>query len=55
MKQSFPKIITDLPEADIEIKGARGWMRARARFSVEKVFSNLNQFPEVIRILIVVC
>lgn len=26
MKQSFPKIITDLPEADIEIKGAKGWI-----------------------------
>ena len=26
LKQSFPKIITDLPEADIEIKGAKGWI-----------------------------
>ena len=26
LKQSFPKIITDLPEADMGIKGARGWI-----------------------------
>ncbi len=26
LKQSFPNIITDLPEAEIEIKGAKGWI-----------------------------
>lgn len=26
MKQSFPKVITDLPEAEIKLRGVRGWV-----------------------------
>jgi len=26
LKQGFPKVITDLPEADIQFRGARGWI-----------------------------
>ena len=26
LKKGFPKIITDLPEADLGIKGAKGWI-----------------------------
>jgi quercetin dioxygenase-like cupin family protein len=26
LKQGFPKVITDLPEADIKAKGVKGWI-----------------------------
>jgi len=26
LKQGFPKVITDLPEADIAVKGVKGWI-----------------------------
>jgi len=45
LKQGFPKIITDLPEADIQFKGVRGWIAQGESHQI--VFFEIEPFGEV--------
>jgi len=45
LKQKFPKIITNLPEADIQFKGIRGWIAQGENHQI--VFFEMNPLAEV--------
>ena len=45
LKQGFPKIITDLSEADIEFKGVRGWIAQGENHQI--VFFEIEPLGEV--------
>ena len=45
MKQSFPTAITDLPQADIQAKGIRGWIAQGVNHQI--VFFEMEPFSEV--------
>jgi quercetin dioxygenase-like cupin family protein len=45
LKQGFPKVITDLPEADIQFRGARGWIAQGRNHQI--VFFEIEPFVAV--------
>ncbi|MCW3981018.1 MAG: cupin domain-containing protein [Candidatus Bathyarchaeota archaeon] len=45
MKKDFPKIIKDLPEADIEFEGVRGWIAQGENHQI--VFFEMERLGEV--------
>lgn len=45
LKQGFPKVITDLPEADIQFKGVKGWIAQGESHQI--VFFEIEPFAEV--------
>lgn len=45
LKQGFPKVITDLPEADIQYKGVRGWIAQGESHQI--VFFEIEPLGEV--------
>jgi len=45
LKQGFPKPLTDLPEADIEFKGFRGWIAQGENHQI--VFFEIERVAEV--------
>ncbi|MCK5593226.1 cupin domain-containing protein [Candidatus Bathyarchaeota archaeon] len=45
LKQGFPKVITDLLEADIQFRGVRGWLAQGE--SHQLVFFEIEPFAEV--------
>ena len=45
LKQRFPKIITDLPEADTQFNGVRGWIAQGKNHQI--VFFEMEPFAEV--------
>ena len=45
LKQSFPTVITDLPQADIQFNGVRGWIAQGESHQI--VFFEMEPFAEV--------
>jgi quercetin dioxygenase-like cupin family protein len=45
LKNSFPKVITDLPEADIRFKGVKGWIAQGESHQI--VFFEIEPLGEV--------
>ena len=45
LKQGFPRLITDLPEADIQFGGVRGWIAQGESHQI--VFLEIKPFGEV--------
>lgn len=45
LKRGFPKVITDLPEADIQFKGVKGWIAQGESHQI--VFFEIEPFRKV--------